>query len=154
MAASAAFQHRGSSDRLLDSSNGPGPPSSSSLTLSMNMEAIKDSSIGGMDQHPTPRTIATNKRHAMYALSSMTLLTLQGTVLSIVLRYSRIKEGRKYIPSVAGTNPSHLLHKLTLVPLQSLDIPLSCLSSLVSLTNSYFFTTQYLYLKPSNWPFA
>ena len=107
MAAAAAFQHRGSTDqfdRLLDSSNGPGTPPSSSVVLTLNLDGIKESTMGGTSPTPTPRTMATNKRNAFYALSSMTLLTLQGTVLSIVLRYSRIKPGRKYLPSVAGTH--------------------------------------------------
>jgi hypothetical protein len=36
------------------------------------------------------------------ALLSMALLTLQCTAVSIVLRYSRVAKGRKYLPSVAG----------------------------------------------------
>jgi UDP-sugar transporter A1/2/3 len=59
------------------------------------------SSGAGGDGDQTPRTPKTTRRHATYALLSMLLLILQGTVLSIVLRYSRIKKGRRYLPSVA-----------------------------------------------------
>ena len=50
----------------------------------------------------TPVTPKTHRRHRMYGVSSMLLLMLQGTTMSIVLRYSRIRTGLKYTPSVAG----------------------------------------------------
>ena len=85
-----------------------GPPSVSSrgsFSMLVDKEGVPllGGGIGGRsDGQHTPKSPKTNRRHAVYALLSMLLLTLQGTVLSIILRYSRIKRGRKYIPSVAG----------------------------------------------------
>jgi len=60
---------------------------------------IESGDSGNGDE--TPKTPQTTRRHAAYALFSMLLLILQGTVLSIILRISRIKAGRRYLPSVA-----------------------------------------------------
>lgn len=43
-------------------------------------------------------------RHGVYAVLSTILLTIQGSAMSLVLRYSRIQEGSKYLPSVAGAS--------------------------------------------------
>ena len=59
----------------------------------------KSAFFGGIEEPTTPKT---TKRHLRYGLSAMLMLTLQGTILAIVLRYSRIKSGRRYLPSVAG----------------------------------------------------
>jgi len=74
-----------------------------------------DEHDGSRHQRPskmseTPNTPKTARRHAVYAVSSMILLTLQGTAMSIILRYSRIREGRAYAPSVSGQSfdPTHL----------------------------------------------
>ncbi|KAL4519272.1 hypothetical protein Ndes2526A_g00366 [Nannochloris sp. 'desiccata'] len=80
---------------------------STKAKVSMDLEQFQPAALtnmGGGDNgggDHTPKTPKTTRRHASYALLSMLLLILQGTVLSIVLRYSRIKAGRRYLPSVA-----------------------------------------------------
>lgn len=103
MAAPGEFGLRpsASSERLLDTT--PAPPAHPKGVYAMEMEGNGALNPLDIDDAETPRTAhRTNRRHAAIAGMSMLLLVLQGTVLSIVLRYSRIKRGRKYLPSVAG----------------------------------------------------
>lgn len=50
----------------------------------------------------TPTSPTTLRRNGRLALLSMLLLVFQGTALSIMLRYSRAREGQPYLASVSG----------------------------------------------------
>jgi UDP-sugar transporter A1/2/3 len=81
---------------------------STKAKVSMDLEPFQPTALNnfrggdsGNNGDETPRTPKTTRRHASYALLSMLLLIIQGMVLSIILRISRIKAGRRYLPSVA-----------------------------------------------------
>lgn len=52
-------------------------------------------------QHNQTRAELQSKRNILYSVVSIVLLMLQGTMMSIVLRYSRIQKGPSYLPSVS-----------------------------------------------------
>lgn len=61
-----------------------------------------------------PLTPRASRRHSFYAFSSVALLTVQGTAMSIVLRYSRIRKGSTYVPSVSGETLASIGFRLAL----------------------------------------